>query len=102
MKKRLFLVGFILAVFVNAVVSLTAPTTTGASDEDSKETVAFQEIRGKLEENRVPFEPLALLEPTWREEVNRVIDDIPEMREKRVLGDQIKGVQLAETLYLSG
>ncbi len=41
-----------------------------------------------------------LLEPTWRKEVKRVVDAIPEMSDERVLGEKVKGVQMAATLYL--
>ena len=61
---------------------------------------AFQKIRDELEDKRVPFDPAVLLEPTWRKEVMRVADSIPEMRDKRVLGEKVKGVQMADTLYL--
>jgi|GEM_PF-6151812 len=69
------------------------------SEMEVKRT-AFQRIRGQLESKRVPFDPEVLLEPTWREDIIRGVDAIPEMSQKRVLGEKVSGVQMAETLYL--
>ena len=61
---------------------------------------AFREIREQLQDKEVPFDPEMLLEPTWREDLKQMIDQIPEMGSARVLGEKVKGVQMAETLYL--
>lgn len=88
----------IIVGFVQAPKSIDAQNLD-TPDMKAKRT-AFQKIRGQLEVKGVPFDPDVLLEPTWREQLNLVLDAIPEMREKRILGETIKGVQMAETLYL--
>lgn len=102
MRNKLLLAGFILTSGVVAAAFVITSTITDAREQDETDSklVAFREIRQKLDEKGVPFDPEVLLRPTWREEVISVVDSIREMREKHVLGDKVQGVQMAETLYL--
>ena len=70
------------------------------SSREVAERRAFQRIRMKLEEKGVPFDPEILLEPDGTAAVRLVADQIPEIRENRVLDGNVKGVQIADTLFL--
>lgn len=94
-KYRLFIVlaAWIICGIIAGLVQ--APKRIDAQNRDTPDReakrAAFQKIRGQLETKGVPFDPEVLLEPTWREEVKRVVDTIPEMSDKRVLGEKVKG-----------
>lgn len=61
----------------------------------------FKKGRDLLMKARVPFEPNDLLEPGWRKKLKPKFAQMPQLRETRALTQrQIKGVQLADTLYL--
>jgi hypothetical protein len=61
----------------------------------------FKKGRDLLAKKGVPFEPNDLLEPGWRKKLKPKFAQMPELQETRVLRQrQIKGVQLADTLYL--
>lgn len=103
-KYKLFIA--IAAWIICGIIAslIQAPKSIDAQNLDTPDLqvkrAAFQKIRGQLEVKGVSFDPDILLEPTWREQLNLVLDAIPEMHEKRILGQTIKGVQMAETLYL--
>ncbi|MGE3468042.1 MAG: hypothetical protein AB7J13_14065 [Pyrinomonadaceae bacterium] len=105
MRKYILFLG--IGIFmVSGVVSglLEKPTKIEAqvhlSPRDRKDRAAFQPIRTKLEEKRVPFDPEILLDRTGPEAVRRVAHQIPEMRQKRFLGEKVKGIQMADPLLL--
>ncbi|HEX6718778.1 MAG TPA: hypothetical protein VF088_16855 [Pyrinomonadaceae bacterium] len=53
-----------------------------------------------LEKKGVPFDPDVLLDPEWRSKLDHVLSRMPEMQVERKMGKELKGVQLADTLYL--
>jgi len=61
----------------------------------------FKKGRELLLKKGVPFDPNDLLEPDWRKRLKPKFAQMREMQETRVVKQgQIKGVQLADTLYL--
>ena len=61
----------------------------------------FKTSRDLLLKKRVPFKPNDLLEPGWRKKLKPEFAQMPEMQETRVIRQkQIRGVHLADTLYL--
>lgn len=61
----------------------------------------FKKGRDLLVKKGVPFEPNDLLEPGWRKKLKPKLAQMPEMRETRVVRQgTLRGVQLADTLYL--
>ena len=61
----------------------------------------FKKGRDLLLKKGVPFEPNDLLEHPWPKTLKAKIAQIPEMQETRVVRQrQMRGVQLADTLYL--
>ena len=60
----------------------------------------FAPGRAMLERKGVPFEPEALLDPDWRAKLGPTLRQIPEMNVTRRTGRKVKGVQMADTLYL--
>lgn len=60
----------------------------------------FKPARDLLLKKGVPFEPQLLLSPRWKELLASKLAQMPEMRSVRRLGKRLKGVQLADVLYL--
>lgn len=61
----------------------------------------FKKGRELLQKKGVPFDPNELLEPDWRKRLKPTFAQMREMQETRVVRQaQLKGVQLADTLYL--
>ncbi len=60
----------------------------------------FADARRMLLDRRVPFEPEQLLEDDWPKKLKPVLDSMPEMHESRYEHSPLKGVYLADTLYL--
>jgi hypothetical protein len=73
-----------------------------ASDPEVRERLRaqFGPAKKLLEKRGVPFDPETLLEPDWRERLAPAFDKMPEMQEERLGGARLKGVVLADTLYL--
>ncbi|HEX8687912.1 MAG TPA: hypothetical protein VF654_15490, partial [Pyrinomonadaceae bacterium] len=73
-----------------------------ASDPEVRERLRaqFGPAKKLLEKRGVPFDPETLTEPDWRQRLAAEFDRMPEMREERRAGGRLKGVQLADTLYL--
>src|SRR5688572_7741220 len=71
--------------------------------EDHRDRLRQQFKKGRelLLKKGVPFEPNDLLEPDFRKKLKPKFAEMREMQETRVIRQkQIKGVQLADTLYL--
>ena len=61
----------------------------------------FKKGRDLLLKKSVPFEPNDLLEGRWPKTLKAKLEQMPVMRETRVIRQrQMRGVQLADTLYL--
>jgi len=61
---------------------------------------SFKSGRDLLLKHGVPFDPDLLMEPGFQKRLAPVFAKMPEFRETHVLGKQMKGVQLADTLFL--
>lgn len=60
----------------------------------------FEAGRRLLVQKGVPFEPEELLKPGWQHRLMPKFAEMPEMNLTRRLGKRLKGVQLADVLYL--
>ncbi len=60
----------------------------------------FEPARVLLQERGVGFEPEELLDPDWRKKLAPKLAQLPEMYVTRQASKRIKGVQLADILYL--
>ena len=91
---------------VTTIHSTPAPQTTlGLQQELSpaqleRQRQSFAPAKSLLEGKGVPFRAEDLLAPDWREKLGPVLATMPEMQVERRLGKQLKGVQLADVLYL--
>lgn len=65
-----------------------------------KKKASFKSGRDLLLKHGVPFDPDLLMEPGFQKRLAPVFAKMPEFRETHVLGKQMKGVQLADTLFL--
>lgn len=61
---------------------------------------SFKSGRDLLLKHGVPFDPDLLMQPGFQKRLAPVFAKMPEFRETRVVGKQMKGVQLADTLFL--
>jgi hypothetical protein len=61
---------------------------------------AFRTGRELLLDKNVPFDPDILLHDNWRAELSSTLRQMPEMQQGRVGDNKLRGVQLADTLYL--
>ena len=61
---------------------------------------SFKSGRDLLLKHGVPFDPDLLMEPGFQKRMAPVFAKMPEFRETHVVGKQMKGVQLADTLFL--
>ena len=61
----------------------------------------FRKGRDLLLKKGVPFEPNDLVEPRWSKTLKAKLAQMPEMQETRIIRQrQMRGVQMADTLYL--
>lgn len=60
----------------------------------------FQKVDDLLRQKKVPFDPQALLQERWQDNLEAVFADMPEMQEVRYLDSLMAGVEMAHTLYL--
>ena len=117
--RKFYLLVVVLALFVVTLTSLnttvhSVPRNPAAAvqqhqsspqaDEEKarKEQVRkdFAPGRALLEQKGVPFEAEALLDPQWRVKLGPVLRQMYEMQVTRKAGRKLKGVQMADTLYL--
>ncbi len=100
-------IGGIITIML-MVVSLSPTTFKSVSANDSlqpQSTVnsrreSFKSGRELLRKHGVPFDPDQLLEPNWKVKLAPAFKSMPEFRETRVIGKQLEGIHLADTLYL--
>lgn len=76
------------------------PDKQSSRDEYENRRRMFQPGKALLEQKAVPFEAEALLDPEWRDKLDAKLSQMPEMQVQRRLGKALKGVQLADILYL--
>lgn len=60
----------------------------------------FRRARELLLKKNLPFDPDVLITDNWRKTLRSVFAQMPELREVRRGEDKLRGVQLADTLYL--
>ena len=60
----------------------------------------FKPGRQLLLKKGVPFEPEELLDPNWKRRLSARLAEMPEMKETKVFGNRIGGVNIADTIYL--
>jgi hypothetical protein len=61
---------------------------------------SFKSGRDLLRKHGVPFDPDLLLEPGFKRRLASTFDTMREFKESRLVGNQIEGVELADTLFL--
>ncbi len=81
-------------------IPLTQQTCSSQEDESVRLAEDFKPAKDLLNQKGVPFEPEQLLNSKWKERLAPQLAQIPEMYEVRQLGNRVKGVQIADTLYL--
>lgn len=69
-------------------------------DEREMRIQRFEPAKKLLQEKGVPFEPEAMLQDNWKEELAPLLDQIPDMHISRAIGNRMEGVQMADALYL--
>jgi hypothetical protein len=60
----------------------------------------FKPARQLLLKKGVPFEPEELLDPNWKRRLSARLAEMPEMKETKVFGNRISGVNIGDTIYL--
>ena len=60
----------------------------------------FEKGKNLLVDKRVPFDPEILLTEDWRNTLKSTFDQMPELQEVRRGPNRLKGVEIADTLYL--
>jgi hypothetical protein len=76
------------------------PQTNRAQEQHERLKQTFKPGKDLLEKKGVPFDAEVLLDPDWRSKLDQVLAQMPEMQVDRRLGKELKGVQLADVLYL--
>jgi len=71
-----------------------------SQDEYERQRRLFKPAKELLDQKGVPFEAETLLDPEWRTKLYPVFNQMREMQIERRLGKELKGVQLADVLYL--
>lgn len=61
---------------------------------------SFKSGRDLLRKHGVPFDPDLLLEPGFKRKLGPTFAAMREFKESRLVGNQIEGVELADTLFL--
>lgn len=81
--------------------SISKRTRTLSPEQRERLSENFRHGRDLLLQKGVPFEPEELLDLGWQKNLRARFAEMPEMQETRVLlGGQLQGVHLADTLYL--
>lgn len=85
-----------------AAAGQSAPQADEAKARQDRERQRqdFAPGRALLQQKGVPFEPEELLDPEWRRKLGPILQQMPEMKIARRMGRKMKGVQMADTLYL--
>jgi hypothetical protein len=116
MKRIYFAMQLMMLLVVQMPVSLNRPQTrpgetvkkqqgvTQTEDEvrqrETQRRESFKSGRELLRQRGVPFDPDTLLDSEWKEKLAPAFKQLPEMQQARRPGKKIKGLQIADTLYL--
>ncbi len=79
---------------------VSSQTKEHQAEEQARIRRSFQVAHVLLSAKNVPFEPEVLLERGWPTKLEPIFARMPEMQQVRYLEEPLKGVQLADTLYL--
>jgi hypothetical protein len=82
----------------HALSAATKPSRAQRNEERRRKN--FKSSRELLLQKGVPFEPEELLKKGWKKRLAPAFAQMPEMQIARYGGNQLKGVELADTLYL--
>ncbi|MFY9620438.1 MAG: hypothetical protein WAQ99_11570 [Pyrinomonadaceae bacterium] len=79
-----------------------APLTHAERQQQALESrrQSFKSGRDLLRKRGVPFDPDVLLEPGFKQKLAPAFAAMPEFKQSRLVGKQIEGVELADTLFL--
>ena len=113
MNKNHHIICMVTALVVMAIAFAPKPLTSVSGNqqpsssmrEQNREKIeqkkaSFKSGRDLLIKHGVPFDPDLLMEPGFQKRLAPVFAKMPEFRETHVVGKQMKGVQLADTLFL--
>jgi hypothetical protein len=113
--RKIYLTVCVTSIVVMVAIALTPKKVTSVSgnqqqspltreqkrqQERESKRESFKSGRELLRKHGVPFDPDLLLEPGFKEKMAPTFAAMPEFRESRLVGRQIEGVQLADTLFL--
>ena len=99
-RRTLILVSALLVLVSMVRPGVHSKKHTPVQDQHERLRQTFMPGKNLLEKKGVPFDPEVLLDPEWRSKLDHVLSRMPEMQVERRLGRELKGVQLADTLYL--
>jgi hypothetical protein len=68
--------------------------------KEDKRRQNFEKAKVLLVNRNVPFDPEILLTPHWRKTLKSTFEHMPELQQVRRGGNRLKGVEMADTLYL--
>lgn len=71
-----------------------------SQDKQEEQRQKFKPGKDLLERRAAPFEAETLLDPDWRNKLAPTFAQMPEMKIERRLSRELKGVELADTIYL--
>ena len=108
MRKLLLLLAVALLPVIWAVTSPTRVVSNASTSTQEKEKVdkeekkrrAFAKARRMLQEKNLPFDPDVLLTVDWPQKLKPTLAVMPEMQNISVLSNRLRGVQIADTIFL--
>jgi hypothetical protein len=113
MNKNLLIICMVTALVLLAIAFAPKHLTSVSGNQQQSSSMrdqnrerieqkkaSFKSGRDLLLKHGVPFDPDLLMEPGFQKRLAPVFAKMPEFRETHVVGKQMKGVQLADTLFL--
>jgi len=108
MKTLIASVSLLSLLFVQSSISdfRSLRTSVGlrgqerARTQEDRRRKDFEKAKSLLVDKNVPFDPEILLTPHWRETLKSTFNQMPELQEVRRGTNRLKGVEVADTLYL--
>jgi hypothetical protein len=105
MRKLLLLLAVALPVISTVsgptqVVSTASISTQEKVDKESQKRQRFAKARRMLQEKNLPFDPDLLLTSDWPQKLKPILAVMPEMQNISVLSNRLRGVHIADTVFL--
>jgi hypothetical protein len=104
MRKLLVPFCFALLASVWAIKSPTRvvsyESTQDKTEKENQRRQHFAKARRMLQEKNIPFDPDILLDSDWPQKLKPTLAGMPEMQNINVLSDKLRGVYVADTLFL--